>query len=140
MKLCFPVAEDRGINSKIYGHFNSAPFFFIVDADSLETETVANIDPDNPATSCTPFAALKGHQIDGLITAGMGDSALQAMHLCGFRAYEAQSENLLENMEMFKRKELPESLVQDSAAQGRCSDGDDTADSGSGSCGDAHEH
>jgi hypothetical protein len=35
MKICFPVAEDRGINSIIYGHFNSAPFFLIVDADSL---------------------------------------------------------------------------------------------------------
>lgn len=141
MKVCFPISEDLGIDSIIYGHFSSAPFFLIVDTESRETTTVANNDPDNPLYGCNPFAALKTYEIDGIVAAGMGDNALKAMNLCGSRVYEAQSENLIDNMEMFKREELPESIVQNSAAAGRCSGDDEGGEScGTGSCDHSHEH
>ena len=135
MKVCFPITEDFGVKSTVYGHFNSAPFFLVVDTDTKETFTIANCDPKNPLAGCDPFSALKVYDIDGIIAGCMGDSALQAMNLCGFRVFEAESENLIENMELFKQAKLQESVVQNSAAEGRCSD-----DEGSSSGGCSHDH
>lgn len=102
---------------------------------------MSNCDPHEPFAGCNPFGALKAYEIDGIIAAGMGDSVLQAMNLCGHRVFEAQSEHLIENMELFLEKKLPESEIQNSAAAGRCSDGEeDTNDSGSGGCDHDHEH
>jgi predicted Fe-Mo cluster-binding NifX family protein len=142
MKLCFPVPKDLGINSNIFGHFSSAPLFLIVDTETRESEAVANSDPQNPFSGCNPFAALKAHEIDGIIAGGMGDSVLKAMNLCGCRVYEAQSENLVENMDLFNQEKLPECVVQNSAAAGRCSDDDDDdaeGSSGSETCNHSDE-
>jgi predicted Fe-Mo cluster-binding NifX family protein len=137
MKVCFPISEDFGVKSTVYGHFNSAPFFLVVDTDTKETLTIANCDPKNPLAGCDPFSALKVYNIDGIIAGCMGDSALQAMNLCGFRVFEAESENLIENMELFKQEKLQESVVQNSAAEGRCSDGESSSGEG---CGHDHDH
>lgn len=141
MKVCFPISENLGINSGIYGHFSSAPFYLIVDTETRETKTVANCDPHEPFMGCNPFAALKACDFDGIIAGGMGDNALQAMHLCGHRVFEAHSENLLENMQLFQREELEESVVLNSACEGRCSDDEGSGhDSNTGSCDHGHEH
>lgn len=137
MKVCFPISEDLGVESAVYGHFNSAPYFLVVDADSKATQTIANCDPKNPFAGCDPFSALKACNIDCIIAGCMGDSALQAMNLCGFRVFEAESENLIENMELLKQEKLQESIVQNSAAEGRCSD--DESSSGGG-CDHDHDH
>ena len=31
MKICFPVAENKGLESPVYNHFGSAPMFLLVD-------------------------------------------------------------------------------------------------------------
>jgi predicted Fe-Mo cluster-binding NifX family protein len=31
MNVCFPVMENQGMESEVYGHFGSAPGFVIVD-------------------------------------------------------------------------------------------------------------
>jgi len=33
MKICMPVSEAKGMDSVIYGHFGSAPFFAVYDTD-----------------------------------------------------------------------------------------------------------
>ena len=94
MKVCFPVSEDLGINSVIYGHFNSAPFFLVVDIETQKTQTIFNCDPKEPFAGCNPFMALKSIDINGIIAGCMGDSALQTMNLCGHRVFEAESQIL----------------------------------------------
>ena len=29
MKMCFPVESDQGLESKVFGHFGSAPVFVV---------------------------------------------------------------------------------------------------------------
>ncbi|RME41495.1 MAG: diguanylate cyclase, partial [Deltaproteobacteria bacterium] len=36
MKVCFPVNNDQGLESEVYGHFGSAPAFVVVDTESHE--------------------------------------------------------------------------------------------------------
>jgi len=134
MKLCFPVIIDEGLNSRIYGHFSSAPMFVVVDTDTRQTTAIANCDRDNPYGGCSPFMALRAQKIDGIVVDGISDDALRTMNMAGFRVYEAQSSTVLENIELFMEKTFPELLVQNSHLEGTCS-GKDACDH---KC--SHEH
>lgn len=133
MKVCFPVIADRGVESEIYGHFASTPLFMIIDTENLTTSVVPNCDEKNPYGGCNPFSALRGKEIDAIVAGGIGDDSLRMMNMCGFRVFEAQSNNLSENLALFDKKELPEAVIQFSDLAGRCSDND-------GKCNHTHDH
>lgn len=133
MKVCFPVIANEGLESTIYGHFASAPRFVIVDTGSEETYDIVNCDLKKPYAGSSPFLALRGRQLDGIVVDGIGDDALQTMHLCGFRVYQAQSASVRENVELFERQELPELEVQNSHLEGTCPDQEEGR-----SCGHCH--
>jgi predicted Fe-Mo cluster-binding NifX family protein len=124
MKLCFPVVTDEGMESKIYGHFASAPLFLIVDTLTRQSTVIANCDPSNPFGGCNPFSALKGQQLAGIIVGGIGDESVRVMNLCGFKVYQALSSVLAENIAPFAENSLPEVTVQQSHLEGRCSAGE----------------
>ena len=42
MKLCFPIEANNGLKSIVYGHFGSAPMFFIYDSESKDSEIIDN--------------------------------------------------------------------------------------------------
>jgi len=122
VKICFPITNDNGIDSTLYGHFASTPLFLIFDTATRQSSVVPNRDEKNPFAGCNPFSALRGRQLDGIVAGGIGDDALRAMNLCGFRVYEAQSGSITENVALFEKNELLESIIQDSHLEGRCSD------------------
>jgi len=122
VKVCFPITNDNGIDSTLYGHFASTPLFLVFDTVTHQSSIVPNHDEKNPFAGCNPFSALKGRQLDGIVVGGIGDEALRAMNLCGFRVFEAQSESISENIPLFEKNELFESIIQDSHLEGRCSD------------------
>ena len=134
MKVCFPVIADQGLQSTIYGHFASAPLFLEVDTDTGQASAIPNCDKFNPDSGCDPFKALAGRQLDGVVVGGLGDNLLDMLNMMGFRVYEAQTESVEENVELFGRQELPELEKQNSAEAGRCDGG-----CGESSCGD-HSH
>ena len=45
MNVCIPVDEERGLDSPVCGHFGSAPFYLIVNADSGDCHAVPNLEP-----------------------------------------------------------------------------------------------
>jgi predicted Fe-Mo cluster-binding NifX family protein len=120
MKVCFPVIADQGLQSTIYGHFASAPLFLEVDTDTGQASSIPNCDKSNPEAGCNPFKALTGRQLDGVIVGGVGDNLLDMLNMMGFRVYEAQTESIVENVELFGKQELPEIKKQNSAEAGRC--------------------
>ena len=38
MKIAFPTQDNKGLESAVYSHFGSAPFFVVVDAENGELE------------------------------------------------------------------------------------------------------
>jgi hypothetical protein len=42
MKVCFPVSKVGGMDSKVYGHFGSAPAFIVVDTANNSITTIKN--------------------------------------------------------------------------------------------------
>lgn len=124
MNVCFPVMADAGMESTIYGHFASAPFFVIIDTDNRRCSAIANCDRENPYAGCSPFSALRGQKLDGIVVGGIGDDSVRVMNLCGFKVYQASSESVAENVALFESSRLPEVAVLQSHLEGRCSSGE----------------
>jgi predicted Fe-Mo cluster-binding NifX family protein len=124
MKVCFPVIADAGMESTIYGHFASAPFFMIIDTDTRQSLAIANCDPAQPFAGCNPFSALSRQQLDGIVVGGIGDESVRVMNICGFQVYQAGSLSVAENVALFEGNSLPEVAALQSHLEGRCSAGD----------------
>lgn len=124
MNVCFPVIDDAGMESTIYGHFASAPLFVIIDTDTRHSSVIANCDRDNPFAGCNPFSALSCQQLDGIIAGGIGDDSVRVMNICGFKIFQASSSSVAENLALFESNGLPEVVVQQSHLEGRCSAGE----------------
>ena len=133
MKLCFPVVSDERMDSTIYGHFASAPWFLIVETESRGSYVVANCDENNLYGGCNPFMALKGMHLDGIVVGGIGDDALQTMNMCGFRVFQAEGASVRENVELFVQQLLSEVELKNSHLEGSCADRE-----GESTCGHCH--
>ncbi len=124
MNLCFPINDDAGAATMLYGHFASAPQFLLIDTAGTGRTVIANCDHANPYAGCNPFNALRGRQLDAIVVDAIGDDALSAMNLCGFRVYRARSRSVAENLAWMAENSLEELQVQESAAAGRCTSGE----------------
>lgn len=112
MKLCFPVENDEGMQSKVYGHFGSAPAFVICDTDSATITATVNKDKDHVHGQCNPVGALGGHVVDAVIVGGIGAGALNKLNQMGIKVLRASGTTISENIALFKSESLQELTVQ----------------------------
>lgn len=138
MKVCFPVVKDAGLQSPMYGHFTSAPFFLEVDTDTGESSAIANCDTSAPEGGCNPYKALANRRLDGVIVVGVGDGGLDMLNMMGYRVFEAQTMSIKKNIDLFLKQELPEARKMNSAEAGRC--GDASEESGCDHSHDDEDH
>ncbi|MBP1714794.1 MAG: putative dinitrogen iron-molybdenum cofactor biosynthesis protein [Deltaproteobacteria bacterium] len=122
MKIGFPVERDAGMESKVYGHFGSAPAFVVVDTEKNEVRTIQNQDLHHIHGACNPIRALDGQQLDSLVVGGIGGGALMKLNALGIRVYEAGAQKVNENLKLFKEDSLEELTMDHSckAHQGGC--------------------
>lgn len=106
MKVCFPVEENKGLDSIVYNHFGSAPLFVNVDADTLAVEVLQNSDQHHDHGMCHPLQALAGHEIDIVVLGGIGAGALAKLNAAGIAVYRSAAPTVKENVEMVKQKRL----------------------------------
>jgi len=110
MRVCFPVQENEGLASQVYGHFGSAPMFVVVNTDTGAATTINNSDQVHEHGACNPIAGLGGHQVDAIVVGGIGGGALNKLNNSGLRVFQAQEGTIDKNMELFKTDDLPEFL------------------------------
>jgi predicted Fe-Mo cluster-binding NifX family protein len=110
MKVCFPVAVNRGLESQVFGHFGSAPGFVVVDIVTCELTAINNGDQIHEHGACNPVAGLNGHQVDAVVVGSIGGGALRKINAAGMRVFQAQEGTVAENVALFKSNELPEYL------------------------------
>jgi predicted Fe-Mo cluster-binding NifX family protein len=108
MKVCFPVLQDDGMNSKVYNHFGSAPLFIVVDTEKNGTSAISNGDQRHARSASNPLQALDNQQVDAVIVGGIGGGALTRLNQSGIRVYRAQSQTVQENMALFTSMQLLE--------------------------------
>jgi predicted Fe-Mo cluster-binding NifX family protein len=122
MKVGFPVERDEGMESRVYGHFGSAPAFVVVDTNNNEIRAIQNQDLHHIHGACNPIRALDGQMLDSLVVGGIGGGALQKLNALGIKVYGAGAEKVQENLQLFKKNSLQE-LTKDhscKAHQGGC--------------------
>ncbi len=110
MRVCFPVMEDQGVESQVFGHFGSAPGFVVVDMITSELTSINNSDQIHEHGACNPVAGLGGHQVDVIVVGGIGGGALHKLNSAGMRVFQTQGGTVSENIALFKANELPEYL------------------------------
>ena len=108
MKVCFPVMENQGLASQVYGHFGSAPGFVVVDILTNEMTSINNSDQIHQHGACNPVAGLGGQQVDAIVVGGIGSGALHKLNSTGMRVFQAQEGTIAENIALFQANELPE--------------------------------
>ena len=126
MKVCFPVAQDAGLESSIYGHLGSTPQFIAIDTDSEEVSCFPNADPLAPERGCNVLKALCHHSLEAIIVDGIGDGFLQMLNGFGIEVFQAESASIRENLTMFKENQLSRVEMLNSKNAGRCNSDDDT--------------
>ncbi len=113
MNICVPVENNDGLNSKVYGHFGSAPFFAICDVEGGKVEFIDNGNQHHEHGQCNPLGAIAGKSVSGILVGGIGARALQHLNAGGIKVFRAPQGPLSQALEMFKKSELPEMLATD---------------------------
>ena len=110
MRVCFPVMENQGLESDVFGHFGSAPGFVMVDMLTSEVTAINNSDQIHKHGACNPVAGLGGHQVDAIVVGGIGGGALQKLNRAGMRVFQAQVGSIRVNLELLRANTLLEFL------------------------------
>jgi predicted Fe-Mo cluster-binding NifX family protein len=107
MKICFPVQNDEGIESKVYSHFGSAPMFMVIDTDTNALATIHNRDQHHSHGACNPMQALDNQRVDAIVVGGIGAGALTRLNQMGITVHRAQAVTIKENAALFAARALP---------------------------------
>jgi predicted Fe-Mo cluster-binding NifX family protein len=83
MKLCIPTEDDEGLDSRLCGHFGSAPFFALADTDSGEVEIKPNPGREHSHGKCQPVERIDAERTDAVVCQGMGKRAVSSFQRAG---------------------------------------------------------
>jgi predicted Fe-Mo cluster-binding NifX family protein len=122
MKVGFAVQVNEGVESRVYGHFASAPAFIIVDTEGKDTLAVDNKDLNHVHGVCNPIMALDGKSVDAMVVGGIGAGALAKLNASGIKVYGAGAPTVKENLALLSENKLEELSIYDSCRlhQGGC--------------------
>src|SRR5450759_2366039 len=112
MRVCFPVQQDDGIESKVYNHFGSASLFVVVDTETNVAGIIKNKDQHHVHGACNPIQAFDNQKIDAVVVGGIGAGALGKLNQSGIKVYRAQSQTIKENIALFASQSLTEFTLQ----------------------------
>ena len=112
MRIGFPVQADAGLDSVVYDHFGSAPFFVVVDTEAQSVESIANRDRHHAHGACNPLKALDGRKVDTVIVGGIGAGALSKLGQLGIKVYRSGPGTVKENLARFTSSGLPPYTLQ----------------------------
>jgi predicted Fe-Mo cluster-binding NifX family protein len=108
MKVCFPVSKTDGLESKVYGHFGSAPAFIVVDTVDNGVTTINNKDQHHEHGACNPMKALDNQKVDAVVVGGIGGGALNRLNQLDIKVFHAQGATVSENISLLKANDLKE--------------------------------
>ena len=107
MKVCFPVEEDRGLDSTVFDHFGSAPLYLLVDPKSEEVTPVENPNRNHPPGRCNPADSLRGREVSAVVVGGIGPGALSSLISMHMLVYQADGGRVGDNLARLKDGTLP---------------------------------
>jgi len=113
MKVAIPVAEDRGLESPVYGHFGSASAFVLVDSETMSVGRLGNQDQTHVHGQCQPMKALAGMSPDVVIVGGIGAGAVRGLRAAGIKVYLCDGGTVQDAVRRLQSGELSEIQEKD---------------------------
>jgi predicted Fe-Mo cluster-binding NifX family protein len=107
MKVCIPIAQDLGVDSKVFGHFGSAPSFYLADMESGTAKVIANGNQHHSHGMCQPLVALQGENVDAVVVGGIGRGALMKLKAMQVSVYLAGEGTVAETLAALADGSLP---------------------------------
>jgi predicted Fe-Mo cluster-binding NifX family protein len=107
VKLCFPVIEDKGLDSQINAHFGSAPAFLVVETEDQSYEILKKSEEAHAHGSCNPLANFAGKKIDGLVVGGIGRGAWVQLNAAGIKVFVNQGGIVKDAVAAYTNGKLP---------------------------------
>ncbi|MFC1745471.1 NifB/NifX family molybdenum-iron cluster-binding protein [Candidatus Riflebacteria bacterium] len=121
MKLCFPIQEDKDMESVVYSHFGSASYFILLETDTGKISKINNKDLKHEHGKCSPLKALSGSSVDAVIVGGIGKGAINKLNAMGIKIYRAKEVTVKNNLKLFKKGKLPEITLKNACNEhGNC--------------------
>ncbi len=110
MKICIPIEEENGMDSIAYGHFGSAPYFFIFDTIAKDFEVLNNNESEHEHGQCNPVQPLREKGVEAVVVAGMGARALTNLQSIGIKVYRTSEtktiQEIISNFDSIKQEKL----------------------------------
>ncbi|OGW79649.1 MAG: diguanylate cyclase [Omnitrophica bacterium RIFCSPLOWO2_12_FULL_44_17] len=120
MKICIPIENNKGLASKVFGHFGSAPYFLIYDTEEKSSDVIENKNEHHAHGMCQPMNALAGKKIDAVVSGGMGARAVEKLNAGGIRAYRVIPGTVADIVDQFLKGGLEEMTVNNACIQHNC--------------------
>jgi predicted Fe-Mo cluster-binding NifX family protein len=121
MRIAIPVFSNDGINSKVYGHFGSAPCFIIYDTEKKNCENIDNDDQGHQHGMCNPLAGLEGRNVNAIVTGGIGLRALQRIAGSGVKVYRSAEGMMVKDVaDSVESNSLQEITMDEACSQHSC--------------------
>jgi predicted Fe-Mo cluster-binding NifX family protein len=102
MRICIPVLENKGLESRVSQHFGSAPAFLIVDAASGQCRAIANNNSHHQHGMCQPLAAIAGESVDSIVVGDIGMGALMKLQAANIAVFRADCLTAGETLDAFR--------------------------------------
>jgi predicted Fe-Mo cluster-binding NifX family protein len=106
MKICMPVLDVNGLDSVVFGHFGSAPFFAIYDTEKQDISFVSNNESEHEHGQCMPVAALKSLNAEAVLCKGMGLRAANLLLEAGIKPYLVNAESVSGAIACYKAQDV----------------------------------
>jgi predicted Fe-Mo cluster-binding NifX family protein len=107
MVIAFPTQENKGLGSKVFGHFGSANFFILIEDEKNEIRALENQDLFHQHGHCNPLKALGNNRVDAVVVGGIGKGALNKLSASNVKVYRAVEGSVRENLELIENAKLP---------------------------------
>jgi len=104
MKILIPINENKGIESKLSGHFGHCPYFGIYETESQNIEVVKN-NLDHSNEKLTPIDQIMKFHADIVFSKGIGERAIKLFSQTNMKLKTGDFETLgevIKNIENLK--------------------------------------
>jgi len=99
------IAEGDSLDSFVADDFGHAPFFLIVDPDTMDYQVVKNEYANSEGAGMKVADAIVGLGVDAVITGGIGHHGLQILNKAGIHVAYDEDGTVEECVANFKRRQ-----------------------------------
>lgn len=108
MQICFPVAQNNGLESWVFESFDAAPMLLLVDAETGKVSKQFNRAKDRGLGGCVPFNALAGQTVDAIVVSAVGEDVLISLNKAGIKVFQAEFGTIANNLSLIMNGQLLE--------------------------------